>query len=90
MKEMVAISISYSGSEILGRRYDLVHIDFGAEHPSKALIEMVLERPRELVFRTDKQAAAFVAEYVNSHLENCHDGCSDARIRLASGEVKGY
>ena len=90
MNESREMQLSYYGARILGRQYDLIHIDFGREHPSAALIEMVRERPEELVARTDLEAAAFVANYVNSHLESCNSGCLDLRVTRITKEVKGY
>lgn len=64
---------SYLGTKILDKRYDLIRIDFEAEHPPFMLRNMSDE---EIITRTDQEAAIYIKEYLSQHAKVCSD-CPD-------------
>ncbi len=68
---------SYSGTVILGKRYDLIFVDFELEHPVPELVCCARYCPGSLVFLTDRAAGQFLVDYVEEHLKVCEGECPD-------------
>ena len=64
---------SYLGTKILDKRYDLIRIDFEAEHPPIVLCNMSDE---EMITRTDQEAAVYIKDYLYQHTKVC-SSCPD-------------
>lgn len=79
MTEREFVPLAEAFTQIAGKEYDLIHVDFGREHPAYDIVHMRLFSPNELIARTDVQAAQLLANYVDQHLTACDAGCN--RIR---------